>query len=137
MPVPVPVPGPPPLPEGAKTVLLVEDEDGVRRFTRRTLDNAGYRVLEAANGDDAERVFTQHPDSIDLVVTDVIMPGCGGVELMARLHARAPALKVLYMSGYTGGSTSGRAAIGEGFRFVQKPFTAAELMRTVREAIAP
>ena len=85
----------------SETVLLVEDEPGVRQLSKRILDNAGYRVLEAANGDDAERLFAEHADAIDLVVTDVIMPGCGGPELLGRLRVQAPALRVLYMSGYS------------------------------------
>lgn len=68
--------------------MLVEDEEGVREFSRRTLDNAGYNVVESANGDDAERLYVQHADSIDLVVTDVVMPGCGGPELLDRLRIR-------------------------------------------------
>ena len=77
-----------PVKRASETVLLVEDEAGVRQLSKRILDNAGYRVLEAANGDDAERVFAHHADSIDLVVTDVIMPGCGGPELLGRLQVR-------------------------------------------------
>ena len=90
-----------PVKSASETVLLVEDEAGVRQLSKRILDNAGYRVLEAANGDDAEKLFAHHADSIDLVVTDVIMPGCGGPELLSRLQVHAPALRVLYMSGYT------------------------------------
>jgi CheY-like chemotaxis protein len=119
----------------SETVLLVEDEAGVRRLSKRILENAGYRVLEAANGDEAETLFAEHADSIDLVVTDVIMPGCGGPELLRRLHARAPGLRVLYMSGYTEQSAAQKAGIDRGFPFVQKPFTAAELVRQVRYAL--
>jgi len=119
----------------SETVLLVEDEAGVRRFSKRILENAGYRVLEAVNGDAAEKLFTQHATTIDLVVTDVIMPGCGGPELLSRLQVQAPALKALYMSGYTEKSAAHKAGIDRGLPFVQKPFTAAELMRRVREAL--
>jgi two-component system cell cycle sensor histidine kinase/response regulator CckA len=125
----------PPAKNASETVLLVEDEAGVRHLSRRILDNAGYRVLEAANGDEAERLFAQHADSIDLLVTDVIMPGCGGPELLSRLRVQAPALKVLYMSGYTEQSAAHRAGIDRGLPFVQKPFTAAEFVRQVREAL--
>ena len=69
-----------------RPVLLVEDEPGVRQLSKRILDGAGYRVLEAANGDEAERLFAEHAAAIDLVVTDVVMPGCGGPELLARLQ---------------------------------------------------
>ncbi len=118
-----------PVKTASETVLLVEDEAGVRRFSKRILENAGYRVLEAGNGDAAEKLFAEHADSIDLVVTDVIMPGCGGPELLSRLHVRAPALKALYMSGYTEKSAAHNAGIDRGLPFVQKPFTAAEFVR--------
>jgi two-component system cell cycle sensor histidine kinase/response regulator CckA len=118
-----------------ETLLLVEDEAGVRQLSKRALDNAGYRVLAAANGDDAERLFAQHAGAIDLVVTDVIMPGCGGPELLGRLRLQAPAIRVLYMSGYTEQSAVYKTGIDRGLPFVEKPFTAAELVRHVREAL--
>jgi PAS domain S-box-containing protein len=118
-----------------ETVLLVEDEPGVRLLSKRILDHAGYRVLEAANGNDAETLFTRHADSIDLVVTDVIMPGCGGPELLKRLQLQAPALKVLYMSGYTEQSAAHRAGIDRDLPFLQKPFTSAMFLRQVRRAL--
>jgi two-component system cell cycle sensor histidine kinase/response regulator CckA len=124
-----------PTKRASETVLLVEDEAGVRLLSKRILDSAGYRVLVAANGDDAERVFALHADSIDLVVTDVVMPGCGGPELLNRLKQLAPAVRVLYMSGYTEQSAAHRAGIDRGAPFVQKPFTAAEFVRQVREVL--
>ena len=117
------------------TVLLVEDEAGVRALSTRILSSAGYRVLGAANGGDAEKLFESHADSIDLVVTDVVMPGCGGPELLGRLQAQAPDLRVLYMSGYTEQSAALLLGIGRGLPFVQKPFTAVELVRQVRDAL--
>ena len=124
-----------PVPRATETVLLVEDEDGVRVLAKRLLEHAGYRVLEAVNGSDAEKVFAHNADSIDLVVTDVIMPGVGGPELLSRLHLKAPALRVLYMSGYTKQSAVQKAGIDRGLPFVQKPFTAAEFLRQVRQAL--
>jgi two-component system, cell cycle sensor histidine kinase and response regulator CckA len=125
-----------PVKSAAATVLLVEDEIGVRRLAKRILEGEGYRVLEAVSGDDAEGVFAQHADSIDLVLTDVVMPGCSGPELLNRLHVRAPALKVLYMSGYTEEAAAHKAGFDRGLPFVQKPFTAKELVRQVRVATA-
>jgi len=124
-----------PVKRPSETVLLTEDEAGVRQLAKRILENAGYRVLEAANGDEGERLFAQHSGSIDLLVTDVIMPGCGGPELLSRLHVQSPALKVLYMSGYTEQSAAIKAGIDSGTPFVQKPFTAAEFVQQVREAL--
>jgi DNA-binding NtrC family response regulator len=80
-------------------------------------------------------VFAEHVDSIDLLVTDVVMPGCGGPELLVRLQRRAPAVKVLYMSGYTEQSAAHRAGFDRGTPFVQKPFTAAGFVRSVREVL--
>ncbi len=124
-----------PITRASETVLLVEDEAGVRQFSKRILSRAGYRVLEASNGDDAEALFASHADSIDLVVTDVVMPGCGGPELLSRLQVNAPDLRVLYMSGYTEQSVAQRMGIDRGLPFVQKPFTAAEFVRQVRDAL--
>jgi two-component system cell cycle sensor histidine kinase/response regulator CckA len=124
----------PPGKEEVETLLLVEDEAAVRELSKRILGRAGYRVLEAANGLEAERVFMEHRGEIDLVVTDVIMPDCGGPELLTRLRAHVPALRVLYMSGYTEQTVAHRAAISQS-PFVQKPFTAAELERQVRRAL--
>ena len=119
----------------SETVLLVEDEDALRRLSRRILEAAGYCVLEASNGVDAERVFADHAGSIDLVVTDVIMPGRGGPELLSRLELRAPGVKVLYMSGYTLQSTVHELGFDRALPFVHKPFTAEDLERQVRDAL--
>jgi two-component system cell cycle sensor histidine kinase/response regulator CckA len=131
---------PPPAPAHAArasgTVLLVEDESGVRLLSKRILERGGYRVLEAANGDDAERLFAEHGATIDLVVSDVVMPGCGGPELVARLRVQAPALRVLYMSGYAELSAARNAGIDRGAPFIEKPFTAAGLLRDVGAALA-
>ena len=124
-----------PLKSAPETVLLIENEAGVRRLLGRILTNAGHRVLEAANGEEAERVFAGHCGSIDLVVTDVVMPGCGGSELFRLLQARAPALRVLYMSGRTEESAIRKAGIDRGLPFIQKPFTGAELLRQVRRTL--
>ena len=125
----------PPVKRATETVLLVEDEGGVRLLSKRILESAGYEVLEAANGDDAERLFGDRTESINLLVTDVMMPGCGGPELLSRLQVHAPALRVLYMSGYTEQSATGKDAVDPDLPFVQKPFTAADFLRQVREVL--
>ncbi len=119
----------------SETILLVEDEAGVRQLARRILISAGYNVLEAENGNNAESLFAHHTDPIDLVVTDVMMPGCGGPELIARLQLRSPGLRALFMSGH-GEQSEGDRSIADGvFGFIQKPFTVSELVRNVRLAL--
>jgi CheY-like chemotaxis protein len=121
-----------------ETVLLVEDEPAVRRLSLRILENAGYHVLVAANGDEAERLFADAMKlsaPVDLLVTDIIMPHCGGPELFRRLHGKSPNLRVLYMSGYTNQSSAQQAEIDAGLPFVQKPFTATEFEQRVRESL--
>jgi len=121
-----------------ETVLLVEDEAAVRRLSLRILENAGYHVLVAANGDEAERLFADGMKlgaPVDLLVTDIIMPHCGGPELFRRLQTKSPNLRVLYMSGYTNQSSAQQAEIDAGLPFVQKPFTALEFEQRVRESL--
>jgi PAS domain S-box-containing protein len=126
--VPVPV-------RGTGTVLLVEDAPGVRKLSKRILADAGYHVLDAADGDSATLLFREHANDIDLVVTDVVMPGCGGPALYERLKQLAPDLRVLYMSGYPRQSTVHTMGIDSDAPFVQKPFTAAELAAQVGAAL--
>jgi DNA-binding NtrC family response regulator len=121
--------------KASETLLLVEDESSVRMLAKRILERAGYRVFEASDGDAAEILFGEHSAAIDMVVSDVIMPGCGGPELLARLRARMPELKVLYMSGYPPRSSAHKAGIDDDGAFLQKPFTPAELARRVRETL--
>ena len=131
--VPTPAPASPPHP--SETILLVEDESGLRTLAARILASAGYRVLEAANGAEAEALFSRHTAAIDLVVTDVNMPGCSGPELCRRLQLRSPALRFLYMSGYTEQADVKLMKIEQRRAFVQKPFTASEFTSQVREAL--
>jgi two-component system, cell cycle sensor histidine kinase and response regulator CckA len=119
---------------GTETVLLVEDEDDVRRVTRRFLERSGYKVLEAANGIEALGVAQRHIGAIQLLLTDVIMPGMHGGELYQRLVALRPHVKVLFMSGYTGDSLP-MELNAEMSTFVQKPFTHDLLTRKVAEAL--
>ncbi len=122
--------------EITETVLLVEDESSVRDLATRILREAGYRVLIAANGANAQSLFDRHESLIDLVLTDVVMPGVGGPELLAHLHSCKPTLPVLYMSGYTEQSITTRVGLDRGIPFLQKPFTSAELLRGVRSALS-
>ena len=126
----------PGLPAGAaRTVLLVEDDEVVRAVVAEMLDELGYVVREAAGPDEALELAGD-ADSMDILVTDVVMPGLGGPELAAKLVELRPGLRVLYMSGYTARSTGDlEGALGSGASFLQKPFTF-DLLRKKLDALA-
>jgi len=117
-----------------ETVLLVEDEESVRQLVRELLEAEGYKILEAQNGDEALRVADTHSD-IDLLITDVVMPGMSGRELSARLCASHPHTKLLYLSGYTEDAIVHEGVLDPGTAFLQKPFTLQTLSRKVREVL--
>jgi two-component system cell cycle sensor histidine kinase/response regulator CckA len=124
-----------PLVHGAETVLLVEDEDGVRTLTERVLRRAGYHVLTAATGAEAEDVAERHATPIDVLVTDVVMPDRAGPVLAEQLLARRPQMKVLYVSGYTDDAVVRRGVVSEGMPFLQKPFSPGGLTRKIRDVL--
>jgi PAS domain S-box-containing protein len=123
------------LPGGNETLLLVEDEAAVRSSARRLLERHGYSVLEARHGADALRIAEEHAPHIDLVLTDLVMPEMGGRELVERLRARHPRLKVLYMSGYSDKAISADGILPPGTGFVEKPFSVDQLMQRLREIL--
>lgn len=116
------------------TILLVEDDPALRSVAFRTLSSRGYRVLQARDGAEGIEIARKHADAIDVVVTDVVMPRLSGPKLVAQLRAERPALKVVYVSGYTFDMLDPRAL--EDGTFLTKPFTAADLAAAVREAVA-
>jgi PAS domain S-box-containing protein len=120
---------------GAETVLVAEDEDGVRELLRKVLGDHGHAVLEARHGRDALLVAERYERPIDLLIADVVMPELGGGELVERLIERRPNLKVLYISGYTNDEVVRRGIRRTEAHFLQKPFTAQELMRKVRKVL--
>jgi PAS domain S-box-containing protein len=120
---------------GDETILLVEDEDVVRRMARLILESRGYRVLEAREGEAALRVFCEHASQIDLMVTDVIMPGMSGRMLAERVAVLSPDLPVLYMSGYTDDAIVRHGLLGDQLEFIQKPFAPELLTRKVRSVL--
>jgi PAS domain S-box-containing protein len=119
---------------GSETVLLVEDEEGVRKLVRSILQRNGYRVLEAKDGAEALRIAEQQP-AIDLLLTDVVMPHLSGSAMAAQLLASRPGLKLLYMSGYTDNAVALHGVLRSEAAFVQKPITPAALLSKVREVL--
>ena len=118
--------------DGSETILVIEDEDIVRNLACRGLKDHGYTVIEARNGIQALRHIRQHPGTIDLVITDVVMPEMGGRELAQQLVRYEPDLPVLFMSGYTGDDVVHRGLLDPEAPFQQKPFTPAGLATKVR-----
>jgi hypothetical protein len=120
---------------GSETVLLVEDEESVRQLVCETLEAKGYKVLEADNGDAALQIVSGHSGKIDILITDVVMPGMSGRELSARMCASCPQTRVLYLSGYTEDAIVHEGVINPDTAFLQKPFTLQALSRKVREVL--
>ena len=123
------------LPRGTETVLVVEDEDAVRRIVRRVLEEQGYAIIEARDGNDALRICARLGDEINLVLSDVIMPGMGGRELARELRVRRPTLTILFMSGYNDDGDLVATGGDLGSSVLAKPFTSETLARHVREAL--
>ena len=119
-------------PVGTETVLLVEDNESVRALALQALTRGGYRVFEAANGEEGIRIATEQAGAIDLVITDVVMPVMGGREMSTRLTAIRPGLKILFTSGYTDDVILNDVAMQPGTSFIQKPFTPDSLLPVVR-----
>ncbi|HEX3273263.1 MAG TPA: ATP-binding protein [Gemmatimonadales bacterium] len=127
---PLPVPG------GHETVLVAEDEEAVRHLVCRVLRAKGYRVLDAANAEAALALAATTADPIDLLVTDMVMPGLGGTELAAQLLTRRPGLRVLFMTGYAPEAIESGGQLADAGGLLEKPFSAEDLARKVREVLA-
>jgi CheY-like chemotaxis protein len=119
---------------GSETILVVEDEAAVRSLIDRSLRQFGYTVFTARNGTDAMSLVEQQLQELDLLITDLKMPGLGGRALLEELRLRRPRLPALLISGFDA-NLSGSAALGEGVSFLQKPFTPTSLARAAREAL--
>lgn len=123
------------MPKGSETILLVEDDPGVRELARLVLHGQGYSLLEAVDPQEAFLLFSSYSDPIHLVVTDVIMPGRNGKSLVGQLVQARPNLKVLFMSGYTDNVIAQHGVLDPTTAFLQKPFSAGALARKVREVL--
>jgi len=135
-------PEPPPAPEPARaaqgsgeTILVVEDEPALRELACRILDAAGYRVLMAESGTVALALAAEHAGEIELLLTDVIMPGILGKELAERLLAEDPKVRVLYMSGYAQPILASQGTLDDGVTLIEKPFGKTELLAAVRHQL--
>jgi two-component system cell cycle sensor histidine kinase/response regulator CckA len=127
----------PPLPQvkGRGTVLIVEDEDGVRELTRQVLSRAGYKVLIASNPGDALALFKKHGDQVQLLLTDIVLQSMSGRELAQQIEQLSTKIRVLYMSGYTDDAALNNGILAAGAQFLQKPFTTDALLRKVQEVL--
>jgi len=122
-------------PRGAGTVLVVEDDEQLRRLTHRALDAQGYTVLVADRGGTALDISRRHKGDIDLLLTDVIMPDTNGRKLAETIRAARPGLRVLYMSGYPDGAIASHGMLEPGVAYLAKPFTTEAITRKVREVL--
>ena len=122
-------------PRGTETILLAEDEQDVREVAREFLESGGYTVLEAKDGTEAVGLVEKHQGDIDLLITDMVMPGITGQELALRLREIRPNLRMLYMSGYSDGAALNSALSDSSVRLLTKPFSRSALLRAVKELL--
>jgi CheY-like chemotaxis protein len=121
--------------QGAATVLIIEDESSVRRVAARVLRERGYTVLEASGGAEAMRTIQDFVGEIHLVLTDVVMPGMNGREIVSQIAITRPGIKALFVSGYAGDAIAYHGGLDSHVAFLQKPFTAEALASKVREVL--
>ena len=121
---------------GEGTILLVEDEEGLRQLNARGLASRGYTVLEAANGVEAIEVLERHGGQVDLVVSDVVMPEMDGPTLLRELRSRNPSLKIIFVSGYAEDAFQKHLPADGQFAFLAKPFTLKQLVNEVKDTLA-
>jgi CheY-like chemotaxis protein/two-component sensor histidine kinase len=123
------------LPDDSETVLVVDDQEGLRTLLTEVMRSKGYRVLAAGNGLEALRLASEHPGRIDLIVTDMVMPRMGGCELVLALSRSRPETRILCMSGYTDRDEDISTVLSAGHSFIEKPFTTEAFLDKVREIL--
>jgi len=121
---------------GTETVLLIEDEEGVRSLVRVALVSGGYTVLEAKDAESALAICRDHAGPIHLLLTDVVMPQMSGPAAAEKVAALRPGIGVLFMSGYTDDAIVHHGVLNQGIPFIQKPFSPVALRRKIREVLA-
>jgi two-component system cell cycle sensor histidine kinase/response regulator CckA len=119
----------------AETILLADDEPGIRRSMQRALEMKGYTVLTAGDGEDALAMFRAHRDEVDLLISDLAMPRLSGRELVQTLRAEGEKVRVLFSSGHADDAMNGTADLPDGVAFLQKPWTLEDLFSSVRAAL--
>jgi two-component system cell cycle sensor histidine kinase/response regulator CckA len=122
-------------PRGTEKILLAEDEQDVREVAREFLESGGYTVIEACNGAEAMRLAAEHSATIDLLVTDMVMPGMTGRDLARRLKHQRSGMGVIYMSGYSEQTAAETTQVDADMRLLTKPFSRGSILRAVREAL--
>jgi DNA-binding NtrC family response regulator len=145
---PQPAPAPPPIttaaaapplppesPATLETVLVVDDEPGIRSLIAKVLSRQGYRILEASSAEEAVTVAARHPGAIPITVTDIVLPGKNGRELVDELRLARPDLRALFISGYTDDAAIYSGTLPPGTGFLQKPFALPALISTVRAVL--
>jgi len=121
--------------KGTKTILLVEDDEKLRRMAQKIFKTHKYTVLSVSNGDEALRLSGEHEGPIHLLLTDVVMPGMIGKELAKQIESQRPKIKVLYMSGYTDNAIVHHGVLDKGINFIQKPFLPYDLVYKARKVL--
>ena len=123
------------MPLGSETLLIVDDDAAIRRVINDTLEPLGYNLLEAGSGEDALALLNRTKEKIDLVLTDLIMPGINGQELIETLQKERPEIKFILMSGYTDDIVAGRGVFEQGVEFINKPLLPMSLTNKIREVL--
>jgi len=122
-------------PGGSEFILLAEDDELVRNVAKRFLENAGYRVIAAENGEEAIRLYEQHAGKIDLALLDVVMPRGGGLDVCNHIRKRNAQMPILFASGYSAGAIHTNFVLEDGIELIQKPYQRDELLREVRRLL--